>query len=54
MNLREVRQAAGWGKNRGHWHDIESGRKPNPTLKTLVQMAQALGCKVGDMVLQTA
>ena len=50
LSLADAAKLAGWGKNRGHWFDIESGRKPNPTLKTLVQMAAALKCKPGKLI----
>lgn len=51
MSFADAARLAGWGeKARGNWYDIESGRKPNPTLKTLVEMAGVLGCKVGRLV----
>jgi len=52
LSFAEAAKLAGWGeKARGHWYDIESGRAPNPTLKTLVEMAGVLGCKVGRLVI---
>jgi transcriptional regulator with XRE-family HTH domain len=51
LSLADAAQLAGWGeKARGNWYDIESGRKPNPTLKTLVEMAVALKCKPGKLI----
>jgi transcriptional regulator with XRE-family HTH domain len=32
------------------WNDIESGRKPDPRVSTLERMAQAMGCKVDDLL----
>lgn len=51
LSLADAARLAGWGiKARGHWYDIESGRAPNPTLKTLLDMARVLQCEIGQLV----
>jgi transcriptional regulator with XRE-family HTH domain len=51
LSFAEAAKLAGWGeKARGHWYDIESGKKPNPTLKTLVEMAAVLKCSPGKLI----
>lgn len=51
LSFAEAAKLAGWGeKARGHWYDIESGRAPNPTLKTLVEMAGVLKCSPGKLI----
>jgi transcriptional regulator with XRE-family HTH domain len=51
LSLADAARLAGWGvKARTRWHDIESGRAPNPTLKTLLDMARVLQCEIGQLV----
>jgi DNA-binding Xre family transcriptional regulator len=37
-------------KARTRWHDIESGRAPNPTLRTLLDMCKVLECNLNQLV----
>ena len=51
LSLADAARLAGWGeKARGHWYDIESGRAPNPTLKTLLDMCRVLECDISQLV----
>lgn len=56
--LRELREDAGLtleqageraGMDKSAWHNIESGRRQNPTLTTLRAMAEALGISLEEL-----
>ncbi len=32
------------------WNNVESGRKPNPTISTVERMARAMKCRVDDLL----
>ena len=57
--IRELRKAKGLtqakiaeqaGMSLPQWNDIETGRKPNPTLETIITVAAALGCDARDLL----
>lgn len=51
LSLADAARLAGWGvKARTRWHDIESGRAPNPTLRTLLDMCKVLECNLNQLV----
>ncbi len=48
LSQTDLAARAGWGKSRVC--DIESGRVPNPNLKTMQTVADALGVEVYDLL----
>jgi transcriptional regulator with XRE-family HTH domain len=55
LTLAEAATAIGWGPGgRGHWHDLESGKRNNLTSDTIKAIAKALGCKVKDLLDESA
>lgn len=57
-NIRRLRLAAevsvrgacrSSGLSRAAWIDIEQGRNPNPTPRTLEKIAAAIGCELPDL-----
>lgn len=48
----ELAKRAGWGKSRVC--DLEAGRVPNPSLRTMRTIADALGVDVYDLLIEAA
>lgn len=57
-NIRRLRTQAGLtasvaaqhaGMSQTTWSDIETGRNPNPTPRTLEKIAAAIGCELPDL-----
>lgn len=49
LSLSDAATLAGW-KAAQQWANIEYGRRTDPSIKTMVAVAKALGCKVDDLL----
>lgn len=53
MTLQEAADRAGWpASGRQRWYDLESGRKADPQISTVVAVARALKCRIEDLLLE--
>jgi transcriptional regulator with XRE-family HTH domain len=51
LSVAEATERAGWHREKyTYWHNLEAGRRTNPTVQTLCQVALALRCKITDLV----
>ena len=48
--MQQAAEAANLSGGRQSWNDVESGRRPNPTVDTALRIARALGVKIDDLV----
>lgn len=56
LTLEEAGRAAGFVASGAavRWHDLESGKIPDPRISTVVNVARALGCSVEDLLVDGA
>lgn len=51
MSFMDAARAAGWSNDqRARWYQIETGRRPEITVTTLIAMARALQCTPNDLL----
>ena len=50
--LTQAQLANAAGLKQGYVSELESGRKTNPTIETLIQIARPLGCTLDDLVVE--
>ena len=51
-NMTAYRLAKESGVSRGQLSDLINGKKPNPSINTVIKIAKVLGCKVDDIILK--